>query len=69
LFYRGLTLFDLPDEGRAEREPASHAHARLEVHGLVGALGIGALDNGVQDIGALGMKAQGPGARVAAARP
>ena len=44
LFYRGLTLFDLSDESPAHRGPASHAHARQEVHELVGALGIAALE-------------------------
>lgn len=58
LFYRGLTLFDPPDDGRVDREPASHVHARLEVHDLVEALGIESLGSG----------AQARGARVAAAR-
>ena len=43
LFYRGLTLFDLPDDDAAGRGSASHRHAREEVHDLVGALGIAAL--------------------------
>ena len=48
LFYRGLTLFDLPGEGTKSRGPASHAHARQEVHELVDALGVTALGQGKQ---------------------
>jgi chromosome partitioning protein len=43
MFYRGLTLFDLPQSGDARREAASHVHARQEVQELVDALGIAAL--------------------------
>ncbi len=43
LFYRGLTLFDLPNEGTEYRGPVSHVHAREEIDTLVGALGIAAL--------------------------
>jgi len=48
LFYRGLTLFDLPDAGPTYRGSASHLHARQEIHELVGALGIDALGLGKQ---------------------
>ena len=58
LFYRGLTLFDLPEESaegrRAEspntayRGPASHLHARQEIDTLVGALGFASLGLGKQ---------------------
>ena len=43
LFYRGLTMFDLPEGGAEYRGPASHVHARQEVRELVDALGIAAL--------------------------
>ncbi len=48
LFYRGLTLFDLPRNGAEYRGPASHLHARQEVHELVSALGIAELGLGKQ---------------------
>jgi chromosome partitioning protein len=48
LFYRGMTLFDLPDKGAEQRGSASHLHARQEIHELVGALGIAALGLGKQ---------------------
>jgi chromosome partitioning protein len=59
LFYRGLTLFDLPDDGSLERAPASHVHARLEIDDLMGALGIGAMN----------IAAPGRESRTASARP
>jgi chromosome partitioning protein len=48
LFYRGLTLFDLSDDGTAGRSSLSHQHARREVHDLVEALGIANLGPGQQ---------------------
>ncbi|MFQ5774808.1 MAG: division plane positioning ATPase MipZ [Kiloniellaceae bacterium] len=38
LFYRGLTLFDLPDDGADPRLRSSHLHARREVQDLLEAL-------------------------------
>jgi len=38
LFYRGLTLLDLPDESAAGWQSASHRHARQEVRDLLAAL-------------------------------
>lgn len=40
LFYRGLTLLDLPDESAAGWQSASHRHARQEVRDLLAALGL-----------------------------
>jgi len=40
LFYRGLTLLDLPDETEPGWQSASHRHARQEVRDLLTALGL-----------------------------
>jgi len=40
LFYRGLTLLDLPDESATGWQSASHRRARQEVRDLLAALGL-----------------------------
>jgi chromosome partitioning protein len=40
LFYHGLTLLDLPEDGLDPRAEASRRRARDEVHGLLRAIGV-----------------------------